>query len=65
MTVNVMDTNDEAPQFSLPGYNKTISEGDKAGTSIVTVSAKDEDLVTKCPDLEYDSYSLVERQLRE
>ena len=65
MTVNVMDTNDEAPQFSLPSYNETISEGDKAGTSVVTVSAKDKDLVTNCPDLENDSYSLVERQLRE
>ena len=46
VVVNVLDTNDENPQFSLPSYNKTISEGDKAGTSIVTVSAQDKDLVS-------------------
>ena len=43
--VNVLDTNDEPPRFSVPSYNETISEGDKAGTSIVKVSAQDEDLV--------------------
>ncbi|XP_078366665.1 protocadherin Fat 4-like [Oculina patagonica] len=44
--VTVLDTNDEAPRFSVPSYNETISEGDKAGTAIVTVSAQDKDLGT-------------------
>ncbi|XP_068723113.1 protocadherin Fat 4-like isoform X1 [Montipora capricornis] len=44
--IDVLDTNDEAPQFTLSSYNKTISEGDKAGTSVVTVSAYDKDLGT-------------------
>lgn len=44
--VTVLDTNDEEPRFSVPSYNKTISEGDKAGTSILRVSAQDRDLVS-------------------
>lgn len=44
--VNVLDTNDEPPRFSVSSYNETISEGDKAGTSIVKVSAQDKDLGT-------------------
>ena len=44
--VTVLDTNDEEPRFSVPSYNETISEGDKAGTSIVRVSAQDRDLVS-------------------
>lgn len=44
--VNVLDTNDEPPRFSVPSYNETISEGDKTGTSIVKVSAQDDDLVS-------------------
>lgn len=48
MRVSVLDTNDEAPRFSVPSYNETISEGDKAGTPIVTVSAHDKDLVSVC-----------------
>lgn len=44
--VNVLDTNDEAPRFSVPSYNETISEGAKAGKSIVKVSAQDKDLVS-------------------
>ena len=46
MRVYVLDANDEAPQFSSPSYNVTISEGDKAGKDIVTVSADDKDLVS-------------------
>lgn len=49
--VTVLDTNDEAPRFSVPSYNETISEGDKAGTSIVTVSAQDKDLVGDFPNV--------------
>lgn len=44
--VNVLDTNDEPPRFSVPSYNETISEGDKAGMSILKVSAQDKDLVS-------------------
>ena len=47
--VYVLDANDEAPQFSSPSYNVTISEGDKAGKDIVTVSADDKDLVSIYP----------------
>lgn len=49
--INVLDTNDEAPRFRFSSYNETISEGDKAGTSIVTVSAQDKDLVSYCPPI--------------
>lgn len=49
MRVYVLDANDEAPQFSSPSYNVTISEGDKAGKDIVTVSADDKDLVSIYP----------------
>lgn len=49
MRVYVLDANDEAPQFSSLSYNVTISEGDKAGKDIVTVSADDKDLVSIYP----------------
>lgn len=44
--IDVLDTNDEAPLFSKASYNETISEGDKAGTPVVIVSANDKDLVS-------------------
>ncbi|XP_067054992.1 protocadherin Fat 4-like [Acropora muricata] len=44
--IDVLDTNDEAPLFTKASYNETISEGDKAGTPVVIVSANDKDLGT-------------------
>ena len=44
--IDVLDTNDEAPLFTKASYNETISEGDKAGTPVVIVSANDKDLVS-------------------
>ena len=63
MRIDILDTNDEAPQFTLSSYNKTISEGDKAGTSVVTVSAYDKDLVSLSGvvfALSYLSHNLVD-----
>ena len=51
----MLDTNDETPRFAFSSYNETISEGDKAGTSVVTVSAQDRDLVSYCSSVRNSS----------
>ena len=44
--VNVLDTNDFVPEFGVPSYNRSISEGARPGTPVVEVSALDEDEVS-------------------
>ena len=42
-TISVVDENDNAPRFDRFVYNATIQEGVPVGTSVVTVTATDED----------------------
>lgn len=44
--VNVLDRNDNAPQFKSSFYSVSVSEGTAAHSSIVTVSATDKDFGT-------------------
>lgn len=43
LSVNVKDVNDNAPKFLESSYQATLSEATAAGTSILRVSAEDED----------------------
>ncbi|CAB3226941.1 unnamed protein product [Arctia plantaginis] len=43
VTVQVINANDEEPTFSLPGYEATVEEHSAPGTSVLTVSATDDD----------------------
>ena len=43
LSVNVQDVNDNAPKFLESSYQATLSEETAAGTSILRVSAEDED----------------------
>lgn len=44
LKVDVLDVNDHPPQFLKPGYFSEIFENNTAGTSITTVSARDDDI---------------------
>ncbi|XP_028838512.1 protocadherin alpha-2-like [Denticeps clupeoides] len=57
LVVNVLDINDNAPQFARPLYKVKVREDLAAGSSVVTVSAGDLD---DGPNSEV-SYSIIER----
>ena len=46
VTISVTDLNDNAPTFTQDRYNATINEGAPIGTSVLSVSAVDEDSET-------------------
>ncbi|XP_019645840.1 PREDICTED: protocadherin Fat 4-like [Branchiostoma belcheri] len=52
VTVSVLDLNDNTPNFTQPSYSVTIEENLSQGTSILTVSATDEDSGTNA-DITY------------
>ena len=43
LTVNVLDINDNAPEFSAPGYSARINESAATGSFVVQVAARDRD----------------------
>jgi len=44
VTINIIDVNDNAPQFNVPFYNVTLMEDISLNTVFLTVAAKDDDL---------------------
>nr|CAB3264691.1 protocadherin-18 [Phallusia mammillata] len=50
VTVEVLDENDNDPEFEMPLYEITLSEASEVGTNIITVAATDAD-ATKAPVL--------------
>ncbi|XP_071105206.1 cadherin-23-like [Haliotis cracherodii] len=43
VTLTVQDENDKTPAFKAPSYNYSIEEGTSLGSSVITVSATDDD----------------------
>lgn len=43
VTINILDVNDQAPQFILPTYEATVLESSSVGTSVLQVQAFDGD----------------------
>lgn len=43
LTINVVDVNDNPPEFTQKLYNGTVSEGEAAGTPVLSVAAFDRD----------------------
>ncbi len=44
MVINILDSNDQQPEFSENSYNITIPENVGIGTIVLTVEAKDKDV---------------------
>ena len=44
VVVNILDSNDQQPEFSKPSYNSTIPENVPIGTTVLTVEAEDKDI---------------------
>ncbi len=59
LTVSVLDTNDNLPQFSQDSYATSVSSTSKIGSTLLTVAATDEDEGSN-GDVQYDIISSID-----